>query len=96
MSWECQVLYDHQTAFNLGKFVVSKQDTMATVTIVAVGACVRQAIAASELLLASSVHATVIDLFSVNPLDVENLKYHARKTNNRMLVVEEHLEEGGC
>lgn len=80
----------------MGRCVVRKQSALDTITIVAVSSCVKQAIAASEMLQANNVSARVLDLFCVKPVDRDNLLFNAQKTNNRVLVVEDHCAEGGA
>lgn len=80
----------------MGRCVVRKQSAMDTISIVAVGSCLKEALAASELLQANNVSARIIDLFCAKPVDRDNLLYNASKTNHRVLVVEDHCGEGGA
>jgi transketolase len=65
-----------------------------TVTIIGAGITLHESVAAAERLAADGIHARVIDLYSVKPLDIATLTAAARSTG-RILTVEDHWPEGG-
>jgi pyruvate/2-oxoglutarate/acetoin dehydrogenase E1 component len=76
----------------LGRAVVVREGD--DVTIVAAMKGVHDALAAAETLAESEVEATVIDLRTLRPLDVQTVVTSVEQTN-RLLVVEEGPETGG-
>jgi pyruvate/2-oxoglutarate/acetoin dehydrogenase E1 component len=63
-------------------------------TIVAFSRTVREALAAADRLAAEGVDAEVVDLMTLNPMDVKTLVESIKKTN-RLLVAEDSTKTGG-
>ena len=55
----------------------------------------QMALEAADLLAQDGVHARVIDLYSVKPVDVDGLRAAAEATGGRIVTVEDHWPEGG-
>lgn len=70
----------------------SKRDRVA---LLAAGVTVHSCLQAAEELARDGIHARVIDLYSVKPVDRETLREAARVTGGRLVVVEDHYPEGG-
>ena len=66
----------------------------ADVAIVASGIMVQEALEAEQMLSAEGIHAAVIDMFTVKPLDTELVLQYAEKTG-AMVVAENHNRIGG-
>ena len=64
------------------------------VTLLAAGVTVHEALAAADMLAATGVHARVIDLYSVKPLDTDTVVQAALATGT-LIVVEDHWPQGG-
>ena len=64
------------------------------VLIVACGEMVRPAYEAAKLLEAEGIHATVLDMYCVKPLDTETLLKYAQQVK-AVVTVEEHAPTGG-
>ena len=79
-------------SFELGKGAVLKKGS--DVTIVAVGMMVQMALKAAELLEAEGIHAQVIDMHTIKPLD-EALLLQAAKETGAIVTTEEHTVLGG-
>jgi transketolase len=47
------------------------------------------------MLQAESIYVRVLDLFSVKPLDAENIIKNGHECKNNILTVEDHYPEGG-
>ena len=87
------VINDHADyKFEIGKGVVLKDGT--DLTIIANGICVSEALGAAELLEKDGVHARVINMHTVKPLD-EELVIKAAKETGKIVTVEEHSVIGG-
>lgn len=66
------------------------------IVIVAGGVTTHEALKAAKELEGSGVHATVIDLFSVKPVDKERLVKEGHNARSKIiLTVEDHYKEGG-
>lgn len=78
--------------FEIGKGVVMKEGT--DVTIVATGLEVNEALQAAKLLEADGIHAEVINIHTIKPIDKELLTASAKKTG-KVVTVEEHSIIGG-
>lgn len=78
--------------FEIGKGAVVKEGT--DVTIVATGICVDSALGAAELLEAEGIHAEVVNICTIKPLDEEIILNSVKKTG-KAVTVEEHSVIGG-
>ncbi len=63
-------------------------------TIIAHGEMVYEALGAADTLAAEGINVRVIDMYSIKPLDTD-LVYKAAKETNNIVVLEDHLMEGG-
>jgi transketolase len=89
------VLYANEEKFPIGGSKVLRQSDTDTVALVSAGVTLIEALKAYEMLKAEGIHARVIDLYSVKPVDRPTLLAAARATGNTLLVVEDHYPEGG-
>lgn len=78
--------------FEIGKGVLLREG--ADVTIVATGICVDSALGAAAKLEADGIHAEVINIHTIKPLDEELIAASAAKTG-KVVTVEEHSVIGG-
>ena len=78
--------------FEIGKGVTLKEGS--DLTIIATGLCVSSALEAAQKLEADGVHARVINMHTIKPLDEELVVKAARETG-RIVTVEEHSVIGG-
>lgn len=86
------VIYKEGTTFQIGRAVKIKEG--GDLTICAAGEILYHAIEAAELLEKQGIHARVLDMFSVKPMDTEAVICAAKETK-RILVAEEHTVCGG-
>ena len=87
------VLYANDEKFEIGKAKVVLQSDNDYCTVVGGGITVHEAIKASKALNGKSLR--VIDLFTIKPIDWKTVYESVLKTNNRLIVVEDHYREGG-
>ncbi len=78
--------------FEIGKGIQLNEGN--DITIIATGHLVWKAIEAGRTLVDKGIHADIINIHTIKPLDTEIILRSARKTN-RVLVAEEHQELGG-
>jgi len=63
--------------------------------VVAAGITLHEALKAASKLEAEGMPIRVIDAYSVKPIDTRTILAAAQETGGRVLVVEDHYEEGG-
>lgn len=85
-------LYSEDMKFEIGKGITVKDG--ADVALVCTGTVLHKAIEAAELLEKEGIHATVIDMHTVQPIDKDLLVAAAKKTG-AVVTVEEHSIRGG-
>ncbi|MEO6349760.1 MAG: transketolase [Candidatus Limnocylindrales bacterium] len=88
------VIYGPDEEFAIGGSCVVRESDDDQVTIIGAGITLAEALTAHDTLAADGIHARVIDLYSVKPLDTTTLLASARATG-RVLTVEDHWPEGG-
>src|SRR6188472_4330452 len=88
------VIYAPGERFPIGGSRTLRASQHDDVTVLAAGVTVHEALAAADTLAESGVHARVIDLYSVKPLDVRSVMQAARETGN-LIVAEDHWAQGG-
>ena len=76
----------------LGKAIIRREGN--DLTIVSVGVGVHRALEAAELLKQDGIEASVIDLRTVSPLDIDTVREEVKETNH-LLVVDEDYERFG-
>ena len=76
-----------------GKGDIKREGTDCTV--VAINRCVHRALEAADALAAEGLSIEVVDPRSIKPLDIDLIVESVRKTN-RLVIVEESHEFGGC
>ena len=89
------VIYGNDEPFPIGGAKVLRQAAGDKVTVVAAGVTLHEALKAAEVLAQEGIGVTVIDAYSIKPLDRDTIKTAARKTKNAILTVEDHYSEGG-
>ena len=89
------VLYPNDEEFPIGGAKVLRSSDKDQLTVVGAGVTLHEALQAHEELAGKSMAVRVIDAYSVKPVAGDLLLEAARKTNNKILVVEDHYSEGG-
>ena len=89
------VIYTNEETFAIGGCKVLRQGPSDRLTIVAAGITLFEALKAYDHLLAEGIPVSVIDLYSIAPIDRVTLVERARATQSRILTVEDHYAHGG-
>lgn len=89
------IFYNNEDKFSIGKSKVVRQNDKDKITVVAAGVTFFEALKAYDELLKEGISICVIDLFSVKPINAQTLIQSGKATNNLILTVEDHYEEGG-
>lgn len=92
---ELPVLYPAGERFEIGGSRVLRSSDRDDVAIIAAGVTLHEALAAADVLASRGIHARVIDLYSVKPVDAATLQAAVRDTAGRIVTVEDHRPEGG-
>jgi transketolase len=88
------VIYPPGESFAIGGSRTLRTSRHDRVTLLGAGITVHEALAAADLLASTGIHARVIDLYSVKPLDTATVIDAARETGN-LIVAEDHWAQGG-
>jgi len=86
------ILYNEDYRFEFGKGVVMKEGN--DVTIIGTGTVLSKAFDAAEILEKDGIHASLIDMHTIKPID-HHLLIKAAKETGRIVTVEEHYLHGG-
>jgi len=89
------VLYGPEERFPIGGSKIIRQSETDTLSIVAAGVTLFEALKAHDQLKAAGISVRVIDLYSIVPIDRATLLDSARATADRILTVEDHYAHGG-
>ncbi len=88
------VIYDEKEQFPIGKCKIVRQSGNDTVTVVAAGITLHEALKAYDDLAKAGIFIRVIDLYSIKPIDEAALGKAAKETK-AIVTVEDHSPEGG-
>ena len=89
------VLYGPDEPFAIGRCKLLRRSGLDRALIVAAGVTVAEALKAHEALRGQGIAVRVIDLFSVKPIDREELVKSTREAGEIVVTVEDHYEHGG-
>jgi len=89
------ILYSERDTFTIGGLKVLRESANDTVTVVAAGVTVFEALKAYDELKAAGTLVRVIDLYSVQPIDGKALISAGRATGGQIVTVEDHYAAGG-
>lgn len=89
------VVYSSDEKFPIGGCKILRQGEKDKLTVIAAGVTVFEALKAYEALLKEGIAIRVIDAYSVKPLDENAIVGAAAQTNQIVLSVEDHYQEGG-
>lgn len=88
------VIYKQNEEFSLGGSKVLRESPEDSVTVVAAGITLFEALAAHDELKKEGINIRVIDLYSIKPIDYPTL-HRASKETQAIITVEDHFAEGG-
>lgn len=88
------LLYDKNEKFRIGGSKTLRASELDKATIFASGVTVHEALAASDDLKTKGIYVRVVDMYSVQPVDIEAIKI-ACGFSRSLFVVEDHRRQGG-
>src|SRR5438132_1406050 len=89
------VIYSNEEAFPIGGSKVVRKSANDRATVIGAGITLHEALAAAKALESEGIAVRVIDAYSVKPIDAGTIVAAAKETGGRIVVVEDHYEEGG-
>ena len=89
------VLYGPGEWFPIGGAKVVRSSGADQVTLAGAGVTLHNCLAAADLLGRDGIHARVLDLYSIKPIDTQTLLDAAAATGDRLVVAEDHYPAGG-
>ena len=89
------VLYGPDEAFPAGGAKVVRSSPDDQVTLAGAGVTLHNCVAAADQLGRDGIHARVLDLYSIKPIDTQALLEAAAATADRLVVAEDHYPAGG-
>lgn len=89
------IIYQSNEQFMIGGCKIVKQQKGDAACIVAAGITLFEALKAHDTLAKENIFVTVIDLYSIKPLDASTLLKAAREAGNIVITVEDHYKAGG-
>ncbi|XP_030562137.1 transketolase-like protein 2 [Drosophila novamexicana] len=89
------VIYNNDENFVVGRGKVVRQKPSDEVLLIGAGITLYECLSAAEQLEKECITARVIDPFTVKPLDVELILEHGKQCGGRVVVVEDHYQQGG-
>ncbi|KAJ6634960.1 Transketolase-like protein 2 [Pseudolycoriella hygida] len=89
------ILYGNDDTFEIGKLRVVKQSAEDTVLLIGAGVTLYEALDAANQMEKAGVHARVLDLFTIKPIDRDGIIKNAKECGGRIVTVEDHYKEGG-
>ncbi len=89
------VIYPSSEEFEIGGAKILRQSKQDQVCLVAAGITLHEALQAYEILKLANIFATVIDLYSIKPLDHELLISSAQQAGHKIITIEDHYLAGG-
>ena len=92
---DSRILYSADEQFTIGKCKVLRKSDKDRALVVAAGVTVFESLAAYDQLQKAGISVRVIDLFSVQPIDRDELVASARAAGGVVVTVEDHYAHGG-
>lgn len=84
----------HSVSLNSFVLQLVRKSSSDKVLVIGGGVTLHEALAAAELLSADGVNIRVMDIFSIKPIDKQGILENAAQCGNKVIVVEDHYEEG--
>ncbi len=89
------MLYDKDETFTIGGCKVLRENANDQACIIGAGITVHEALKAHEELKLLGIETSVIDLYSIKPLDAATIKRVAKASKGKIVIVEDHYPQGG-
>ncbi len=92
---ETPVIYENDEQFPIGGCKVVKRSDNDQLCVIGAGVTLFEALKAHEQLAKEGIAISVIDLYSIKPLDLDTVREVVNASGKKMITVEDHYEQGG-
>lgn len=92
---ETDIIYDITEEFKIGGFKILQESDKDKLCIITAGITLFEALKVYKELKSENILVSIIDLYSIKPIDSDNLIKIINKSNNIVITVEDHYLEGG-
>ncbi len=92
---ETPIIYENNEEFSIGGCKIIRQSAQDRALVVAAGITLHEALKAYDELVKEGIFITVIDLYSIKPLDQKTLLNAANAAGKKVITVEDHYQAGG-
>jgi transketolase len=89
------LIYGKDEKFPIGGSKVLRKSQSDVATIIGAGLTVHEALKAYDELKDEKISVRIIDAYSVEPIDKDNLSKEVEKAGKKVVVVEDHFQNGG-
>ena len=89
------VIYKNDETFSIGGCKILRQSENDAVCIITAGVTIFAALQAYEILKKKKIAVSIIDLYSIKPLDIKTIRSVARTSQKKIITVEDHYMQGG-
>lgn len=89
------VIYPINEKFPIGDFKVVRQSKKDSLVLIGAGVTLHESLKAYEELARKNIHAAVIDLYCIKPLNAKKLALFIAKHGQKVVITEDHHPEGG-
>ncbi|HEK86036.1 MAG TPA: transketolase [Candidatus Aminicenantes bacterium] len=89
------IIYPAQEEFPAGGAKILRRSEQDVATVIGAGITVHEALKAYEILKKEGINIRVIDAYSIKPIDAETIVKSVTETSGRVVVAEDHFEQGG-
>jgi len=89
------LIYGKDEKFPIGGSKVLRKSQSDVATVIGAGLTVHEALKAYDELKGERISVRIIDAYSVEPIDKDNLSKEVEKAGKKVVVVEDHFQNGG-
>jgi len=89
------LIYGQEEKFPIGGSKVLRKSKNDVATVIGAGLTVHEALKAYDELKDERISVRIIDAYSVEPIDKDNLSKEVEKAGKKVVVVEDHFQNGG-
>jgi transketolase len=89
------LIYGKDDKFPVGGSKVLKKSKNDVATVIGAGLTVHEALKAYDELKGEGISVCIIDAYSVEPIDKDNISKEVEKAGKKVVVVEDHFQNGG-
>jgi len=86
---EGELLYNKDTKFEIGKCQLLKHSDKDDVLVVSAGVTIYEVLKAYEILKNKNINVRIIDLFSIHPIDKDELIKSLSESQNKLFIIED-------